>query len=197
MRQPTNAPILKLGQTPLGVVFFMLFLMVAFPVYAAVTDGSIDLGALSYNSIVNDVMKNRCPFGDSQSYADYYTVCRGQNSCLPATEWFKSDTGFIPVEGIIVSNGASNKFYPRACYQANFQNNSTGIPIVPTVEGASTEATEIQAVTGASDISSSVIMAAIASGLALVIFYLVMTNFSWFVKLRLGARSRCARFRER
>lgn len=172
----------------------MLFLISAPPVSAAITDGSVDLSAVSYNSIVNDIMQNRCPFSDYQSYVAFYNACREQNSCLPVTEWFKSDTGFVPVDGVIVGSGANSKFYPRTCYQGNFQNSSTEIPAAPTVAGASTEVLEVQAVTGASDISFSITAATAVSVFSLIVLYFVLVNRNWFTKLWLGGYSRYARF---
>jgi hypothetical protein len=198
MRQQTSVPILKLRQTLSGVVFLILFMAPVSSARASLFDKPIDLGVLSYDSIVNDIMKNRCPFNDQKSYDDYYNACVNSNgSCLPMTEWLKSDTGFVRIDGVVVSNSTGNKFYPNTCYQANFQNDTAAIPPTPTVEGASTEVSEVQAVTGAGDISFSVTMAAIASGFSLFILYLVLINQSWFTKLRLRGYFCYARFTKR
>ncbi|PIW75408.1 MAG: hypothetical protein CO002_02165 [Candidatus Portnoybacteria bacterium CG_4_8_14_3_um_filter_44_10] len=198
MRYSINTSKIRLKQTLLGAIFLILFMAPSSPAHASLFDKPIDLGALSYDSIVNDVMKNRCPFNDQKSYDDYRNACvNSSDNCLPMTQWFKSDTGFVPIEGVVVSNSAGNKFYPRTCFQANFQNNSTAIPAVPTVEGASTETPEVQVVTGASDVSFSVTVAAVASGSSLVILYLVLVNHGWFTRLWLKGYFCYARFMER
>jgi hypothetical protein len=181
-----------------GAVFLVLLLS-APSARASLFDRPIDFGGLSYNSIVNDVMKNRCPFGDAKSYADYYNACVNPNnvnsSCVPMTKWLKSDNGYVPIEGVVVSTATANKFYPNTCYQTDFQN-PVAITATPTVEGASIEAPQtqqVQAVTGANDVSFSIIAATSAAIVGLISFYLILVNFNWFTRTRLYVYSRYKR----